>query len=289
MDEFGNEPMSDEEKQIREEMYAEVFDDETPSSVVAAKDEDLAVDPLVAVDPEPEKKIEVDPWAGVDPAVRDKIEGISGRMDSLNAMEERLKQTERRIGSMQNEFTAAQKAAAETPGAKAPTDEEMSNAAIDEGAWDELKDEYPVWAAAIESKLASSRPDVSGLRDSVQGIKKDMLTSAALEARLVNFVHPGWNDTVKGQDYQDWLKGQPQDVQKRHYEGETADDAVYVLDRFKEFQSSKTSPEDIMLARKNRLKQAIVIPSSKSVKPPKAEIDMTEQEIREIEAKKIWG
>lgn len=281
------EGMSEDEAKIRAEVSSEIFGGDAPGSAAEPQDE---VDDEAKAELKPETDpAESDPWAGVDPVIREKIQGIDGRMSELTAMEERLKQTERRIGSIQNEFHAAKKAADETPGTKAPTDQEMSAAAGNEGAWEELKDEYPVWAEAIESKLASHKPDVSGIRDSVNEIKEGMITSQALETRLVNFVHPGWENTVNSQEYKTWLASQPEDIRTKHYSGSTAEDAVFVLDKFKEFKSNTPSAEEITLSRKNRLSQATNRAAGKNTKPPKAEADMSEEEIRANEAKKIWG
>lgn len=287
--------MNEEEKKIREELAAEVFEGKPAPAAEPEKDEVETQDQGGTPEGqdraanEPEK----DHWEGVPAVLKEQLEGITGQLTTLGSIENRLKQAERRIGSIQNEFHNAKQAAQETK--EAPTKEEMAAAAETEEAWEDLKEEYPDWAQAIEAKLAAQSadikkhlPDVSEIRQSVSGIKDAMITDAALERRLVGFAHPGWESTVKSKEYTAWLSGQPADIQHKHYNGASADDAVFVLNKFKEFQSSKKSPEEIEAARNKRLDQS-VMPGGKKKKPPKSEADLSDQEFRAKLAKEYWG
>jgi hypothetical protein len=309
--------MSEEEQSLREEVFAEIFNENAPETAAEHEDIDYAgIDN--DDDGQAHEQHEVDeneqgadedttvddPMAGIPPALREQIEGISNRLNTLGTIEERLKQTERRIGSIQNEFHAAKQAASEEKD-KAPSKEEMADASKSKEAWDELKDDFPEWAEAIESKLAANSaelskklPDMTELKETLlketlsrmQNQQGAFISNAALEERLLSFKHPDWKETVKGSEYQAWIKEQPQDVQEKHYNGQSADEATFVLDRFKEFQSTGKSPQEIAAARKKRLKQAETKTSGgRRQTPQKSESDMSEDEIREIEFAKIWG
>lgn len=302
--------MSEEEQSLREEVFAKVFNDDAPETAAEQDVDDADTDNDVGQNQDEQEvdedeqgadkdtKVD-DPMAGIPPALREQIEGISNRLNTLGTIEERLKQTERRIGSIQNEFHAAKQAASEDK-SNAPSKQEMVDASRSEEAWDELKDDFPEWAEAIESKLAANSaelskklPDLTELKETLSAMQNQQgafISNAALEERLLSFKHPGWKETVQKPEYQDWIKEQSQDVQEKHYNGQSADEATFVLDRFKEFQSNGKSPQEIAAARKKRLKQAETKTSGgRRQTPQKSESDMSEDEIREIEFARIWG
>lgn len=300
----------EEELELRAAAAAEVFEGEAPAPAADPEKAKAADNPDDNPEPNPEPgedpppgEGDEDPWAGVSPALRETIEKISGKVSSLDSYETRLKQTERRIGSIQNEFHAARKAADdENKSSKtktAPTDKEMKDAAGDTEAWENLKEEYPVWAEAIEKKIAASSaefsdklPDFSGLKTDIDQIRQGqdrMMTKAEVEVRLVRFAHPDWEKTVKTREYKDWLKAQPQDI-KVKCDSEEAEDAIFVLNQFKEFQSKKKTPEEIATARDKRLKQSETRDTStRGKRPPKSETDMNETELRSSIANSVWG
>lgn len=295
--------ISEEEQALREEVFAEVFDGEVPETAAEPDEEsddtENQEDTQDVEDTQEDSNEDEDPMAGIPAALRDQIEGISNRLNTLGVIEERLKQTERRIGSIQNEFHAAKQAASEKK-ADAPTEEEIAAAAKNKADWDELKEDFPEWAAAIESKLAATSaeltkklPNVSDLQkglNDIQAKQGSFVSNSVLEERLLSVIHPGWKDTVKTPEYRDWIGKQSQDIQDRHYKGETADDAAFVLNRFKDFQSNEKSPQEIVAARKKRLERA----GSKNIgghktKPQKSESEMSEDELRDLEFGRIWG
>ncbi|NCC59141.1 MAG: hypothetical protein EOM17_16240, partial [Synergistales bacterium] len=117
-----------EEKALRESAYN---DEREPE-----------VTPPPEAEPEPKQEtVEDDPWAGVPPALREQIQSISDRVGAIDNLDYRLKQTERRLGSVQNEFYAAQKAAKEQP--DGPTPEQLEKASKSQKKWDEMKEEFP--------------------------------------------------------------------------------------------------------------------------------------------------
>lgn len=272
--------MSQDEQALREEVFAEVFD----------MDGAVHVDEL-NVDEQHEPDAEAQAEAATPdtrPDLQKQFEEMSERLNALSAIEERLKQTERRIGSMQNEFHAAKIAATEQ--SNAPTASEMADAAKEKADWDELKEDYPEWADAIEKKLAAASAEVAKAIPKVSDLKDGLVSTEVFEQRLLSFKHPDWKQTVKKPEYQEWLKAQPNDLQQKHYNGKTADDAVFVLDRFNAFQATKKNPQQIAESRKTRLQQAAQKPTTqKAPSHPKSDADMSDEELRELEFAKIWG
>ena len=272
--------MSQDEQALREEVFAEVFDMDGAGTV-----DDLNADGQHEPDAEAQAEAAT---PDNHPDLQKQFEEMSGRLNALSAIEERLKQTERRIGSMQNEFHAAKIAATEQ--SNAPTASEMADAAKEKADWDELKEDYPEWADAIEKKLAATSAEVAKAIPKVSDLRDGLVSTEVFEQRLLSFKHPDWKQTVKKPEYQEWLKTQPNDLQHKHYNGKTADDAVLVLDRFNAFQATKKNPQQIAESRKTRLQQAAQKPTTqKAPSHPKSEADMSDEELRELEFAKIWG
>lgn len=250
----------------------------------AYKDEEPETPP-----PEPEKQEEPepvqeeeDPWAGVPPALRQQIEQITERVNALPTLENRLKQAERRVGSIQNEFYAAQKAATEQK--EAPTPEQLEKASKSQKAWDEMKADFPEIAEAIEGKLAESKPpDIETLRNELKTEIQGKTTNEDLERRLLGVAHRDWQTVVKSDDYQTWLKRQSLETQERAMYGKTAEEAIDVLDRYKASKIKK--PPD----KTDRLKRSAEAPRGPSQRPPKSEADLSEAELRQQIAQEVWS
>lgn len=292
--------ISEEEKKLRQEVYEELHPEKVPESAASINEEsepdpEPKPEPAEGSEPKLDGEPEIpgeddppeDPLAGLPPALIEKLDGINGKLSALDSIEDRLKQSEKRIGGITNHLHEAKKQAE-----KAPTEAELKEASKSAEKWQELKDDFPEWAEAVEGKLAAasaelkeSIPDVSDLRESLNGVVR----SEDLEVRLVNFAHPGWQETVNSSEYKEWLEKQPDAVQRKHYAGRTAEDAVEVLNLFKERGTKTQKSKDIKAAKKKRLEKSILPSSTSKSKPPKADADMTYEEIRREEEKKIWG
>ena len=125
-----------EELAIRKEIAAQVWDE--------YQDDEPQPEPEIKKREE-QQADEAAEWAGVSPALRKTIEGISGRLATLDTIDQRLKSAEGRIGSVQQAVFEQRKAAEEA--AKrvkdAPTKEQMAQAAKSDKAWEDLKEEFP--------------------------------------------------------------------------------------------------------------------------------------------------
>jgi chromosome segregation ATPase len=258
-----------EEKALREQAY----DDTEPEPP------GLPPEPEGGLPLEPKEE---DPWAGVPTALREQLQQISERITTIDNIDYRLKQTERRLGGIQNEFYAAQKAAKEQK--EAPTEQEMKAASKTAEAWAGLKEDFPEWAEAIESKIADVKPDIEKIRADIKAdLQQGSGTNEDMERRLVGIAHRDWQDVVKSSDYQAWLQGQPQALQQKALYGQTAEDAIEVLDKFK--AAKKKPPDNI----KDRLEKAVDAPRGPARKPPKSEADLTDAELRQQIASEVWS
>lgn len=267
----------DETKAYREQVASEIWDEE---ETVEAKPEPKEKEPETPKEPrkeaEPAKKEDPpeDPWAGVSPALKDTLENISFR----------VKQTESRIGSIQNEMHAAKQVAEQTK--EAPSEKQIKEAGESQEEWEGLKEEFPAWSKAIDNRLAANSAEIAGKLPDIQGLKESF--SQELEKRTVSFYHKDWKATVGGKEYQDWLALQIDEI-KAKTNSPHAVDAIYVLDKFTESKNSKKSPGEIAADRKKRLEKSQSLETSHKEKVPKSESDMPEAELRSKIAKEVWA
>ena len=288
-----------ETQKVRDKIQAEVFEG-TP-----AKFEDEPVEPVVEpVDPAVDPAVAVEPVVEPPPlppemqAIVDSVNKLNG---SLTGMEDRIKQTERRVGGITNEFHAAKEAAATQ--AKAPTPAEMAEAAKTEEAWTDLKNDFPSWAVAIEGKILAqtsqyvSVDDFEALRQSVK--QTPSVDPNQLETRLVGLIHPDYKTIVADPTYSTWLNSQSDDVQHKAYKGTTAEEAI---DVFNQFKASKVPAVPVDPSASDALSEVAKIKSQKAARlaastttntnhktiKQKTESEMTEAELREHIAGKVF-
>ena len=290
----------DEVKAMRTEIAAEIDAEESgekaPEPVKKPGKEELETKKdETKIEPD----IEKDPWAGVDPTLRKAFDEMSAKMKDLDEVGYRLKQTESRIGALQNQLHEAKKVAEEIK--VAPTKEEIEKAVTDETSWSELKEEFPEWATAIDARLAKASSSFKTEQDKIKDsqatttkqiedkiVKLQELTET-FEKSLLEFKHPDWEKTISTPEYQGWILKQPEET-KKLTTSKFAKDAVKVLNEFAkitETQNNK-SPAEIAAERKQRLKQAVSV-DGKKTKPAKSEADMDEEELRKKLALEVWA
>ena len=281
-------------QEVRDKIQAEVFEG-TPAKF-EENDVDLPVDPLV--DP----KIPLADLPVLSPEMQAIVDSVNKLTGSLTGMEDRIKQAERRVGGITNEFHAAKEAAATQ--AKAPTPEEMAEAAKTAEAWTDLKTDFPSWAVAIEGKMLAqasqyvSVDDFEALRQSVK--QNPVVDPNQLETRLVGLIHPDYKTIVADPTYSTWLNDQPGDIQHKAYKGTTAEEAIDVFNKFKESKVASVAPvasasnaisevEKIKAQNAARLAASTTANSNHKTIKQKTEGDMTEAELREHIAGKVFA
>ncbi|MCK4789175.1 MAG: hypothetical protein KAV87_35865 [Desulfobacteraceae bacterium] len=300
--------MTEEEvSEVRKGIAAEEFEDNPPAGAevtpeIIPEKEALAILETQKKEEKPELKPEEQKedkkWAGVNLALRETLEALTAKVAPLDTLSIRLKQTESRLGAIQNEFYAAKKAAEDTP--KAPTAEEMAKAAAKKEEWDALKTEYPDWAVAMDRRFLEMTETQQAKDDQfTQGFTKvrEQIESGfagvnkTLEKRLISFRHPGWETTINTPEYQEWIAKQPNELRQKTF-SLIADDAITVLDAFSSRNGSaketETEAEIAAAKRKERLEQSVLAEGTKAT-PPKSEADMTDADYRRKCAKETWG
>ena len=274
-----------EELAIREEIAAQVWDEY----------QDDEPQPEPEIEEREEQQPEVDEWAGVSPALRKTIEGINGKLSTLDTIDQRLRSAEGRIGSVQQAVFEQRKAAEEA--AKrvkdAPTKEQMAQAAKSDKAWEDLKEEFPGWGEALHDELASVRQAAEALKQDIETLRTMQNSGSQhdveklqreIDVKLVSVKHPGWQQTVKSDEFGQWLQGQDSDMQQKFLNSTDPVECIEVLDAFAKGNSS----QDVASSRQRRLEAATTVSKGRSAQT-KNPANMTGAEYRAHVAKEIWG
>lgn len=261
----------------------EVWDAAAETSVPEAKPEIAEVAEVV------EPVAEVDPWAGVAPGLREEFESMRTRLQGLGEMDSRLKQTERRLGSVQNELHAAKEAAKAVT--NAPSKEQMAEAAASQGDWDALKEDFPEWTKATEGRLAAERaeilkgmPDVQKIREEIQIAAAEQLESVKTELgkSMVLMKHPDMAEVNNSPDFMRWYeaKGSPNSFNPI--------EVIAIFDEYKAHIANRKSTTEIKAERQERLETSQTTPGRR-VASAKSDADMSPSELRAAIAKQTWN
>lgn len=277
-----------EELAIRKEIAAQVWDEY----------QDDEPQPGPKIEEREEQQPEVDEWAGVSPALRKTIEGINGKLSTLDTIDQRLRSAEGRIGSVQQAVFEQRKAAEEA--AKrvkdAPTKEQMAQAAKSDKAWEDLKEEFPGWGEALHDELASVRQAAEALKQDIETLRTMQNSGSQhdveklqreIDVKLVSVKHPGWQQTVKSDEFGQWLQAQDQAVQQTFLYATDPVECIAVLDAFAG-SNTEGGAQGITASRQRRLEAATTVSKGRSTQT-KNPANMTEAEYRAHVAKEMWS
>lgn len=282
-------------KQEREKVSKELWSEEgKPSEEEGGQEQVLEPAPKAE-----EKKGEEahDPWAGVNPALRQEFETLQAKVKDADALAERLKQAERRIGSITNQLHEATEVAktAKKEGDDAPTKEQIDAAAEDAEEWQALKEDFPEWAVAIDKRLASKTNEIADLKTKIATIEQGGGNAQELEQRLsktlVSIQHPGWEETVKTTEFTDWIVQQSKEDQEKCGSWNPLH-AIEILDKFESRENGGTpqlTAAQIAANRKKRLNAAQNPSGNRVRQPAKNPDDMTDEEYRQQAAREVWA
>ena len=274
---------------------AKVVDDVNKEAAQKLLDDDPA-DP--DLDPDP-KKLPIEP-PPLPPEMQTIVDSLNKVTASLTTMDNRLKQTESRIGGITREFHTAKQVAATQ--AKAPTPAEMAEAAKGLESWESLKKDFPSWATAIDSKIKTqassfvSVSDFESLRENVSKIPS--VDTQQLEARLVGLIHPDHKEIVADPEYATWLNDQDDTIKHKAYKGTTAEEAIDVFNQYKVHKTANavslvpaanvSEVDQIKAKRKEQLKSSTITKTNHKTIKQKSEADMDEAELRAHIASKVF-
>ena len=272
-----------EEQEYREQLAAELWEDGERAEFPAEQEEQQA---------EPEAAPEADPWEGVPAALKQTLEALQSKVSAIDTIGNEVKQWSGRVGAIQRELQLQRNAAEQAAKtvSEAPTKQQMAEAAQDDEAWSELKDEFPEWADALEKRTGKLEKKFSEQIESLRQQQPQAPDLSALrreyDQKLLAVKHPSWKQVVTSPEYHEWLNKQPQDVRQKALESTDALECIEVLDQF---TAAKSPVKDVVDKRKERLASSVSAPSGGRPVRSKSIDDMTPEEYREHVAKQIWS
>ena len=261
-----------------------------PAVLEAAAPADAAADSPTQVTAEESKAAEPeDPLASLPPAVRDKLAQIDQLAQANAQLLHHVKTAEGRVAAMQREFEQARKAQAQVAPQSAPTQQAIANAASNPEEWENLKQDFPEWAGAMEKYVASKLAGVAnnGLTsEQVQNFVNQQLEHSkvemrrALEEAKVEGRHEDWRQTVNSTDFANWFAMQKPEVQALA-SSDVGKDAIRMLDLF---EAAKARPaSEVRQERSQRLAAAATTRPGQTP-PPKTLGELSPEELWNYEA-----
>jgi len=275
-----------EENQLSSEEVQKLWDQEA-SKLVAG--DDTPTTELLADAPETPQVIEPeleDPLAGLSPAVRAKLAQIDELAKSNAQLQHHVMSAEGRMAAMQQEANQARQAAMQ----EAPTQTAIVSAAKNPEKWEQLKQDFPEWAGAMEEFVASkignqqqglTPQQVAGyVQQQVAQTRAEM--GRLMEEARIEGKYENWRDTVNTIEFAQWFTVQSPDT-RALADSSAARDAIRMLDMFNSSRSVLAT--DIKQERGARLAAAATTRTGQTP-PPKTLGDMSPTEMWNYEAKK---
>ena len=288
-----NQLSPEEAQQLWDEEAAKLdADDQSANQPMAtAPEEPLLEDEPVAEEAAPSEEPE-DPLASLPEAVRAKLAQIDELAPANAQLLHHVKTAEGRVAAMQREFQQARVAQQQVAPQEAPSQGQIANAAKNPEKWEQLKEDFPEWAGAMEeyvaSKLGSVQPQqgfdpqqvAAFVQQQVDQTKAEM--RQAIEEARVDGKYENWKDTVNTLEFTQWFTVQSPEIRSLA-NSDSARDAIRMLDLFHE--TKKRSASDIKQERGQRLAAAATTRPGQTP-PPKTLDDMSPEELWNYEAAK---
>jgi hypothetical protein len=288
-----NQLSPEEAQQLWDEEAAKLdADDQSANQQMAtAPEEPLLEDEPIAEEAAPDVEPE-DPLASLPEAVRAKLAQIDELATANAQLLHHVKTAEGRVAAMQREFQQARVAQQQVAPQEAPSQGQIANAAKNPEKWEQLKEDFPEWAGAMEeyvaSKLGSVQPQqgldpqqvAAFVQQQVDQTKAEM--RQAIEEARVDGKYENWKDTVNTLEFTQWFTVQSPEIRSLA-NSDSARDAIRMLDLFHE--TKKRSASDIKQERGQRLAAAATTRPGQTP-PPKTLDDMSPEELWNYEAAK---
>ena len=290
-----------EENQLSPEEAQQLWDEEAAKldaddqsanqSMATAPEDSLLEDEPIAEEAAPDVEPE-DPLAGLSDVVRAKLAQIDELATANAQLLHHVKTAEGRVAAMQREFQQARVAQQQVAPQEAPSQGQIVNAAKNPEKWEQLKEDFPEWAGAMEEYVASKLGSVQSqqgldpqqvaafVQQQVDQTKAEM--RQAIEEARVDGKYENWKDTVNTLEFTQWFTVQPPET-RALANSDSARDAIRMLDLFHE--TKKRSASDIRQERGQRLAAAATTRPGQTP-PPKTLDDMSPEELWNYEAAK---
>jgi len=288
--------MEDAQRLWDEEAAKLEADDQSADQTIAAAPEEPLQDESQQAEPEQasaEPEQPEDPLAGLPDIVRAKLAQIDRLTEANAQLLHHVKTAEGRVAAMQREFQQARMAQQNVAPQDAPSQGQIANAAKNPEKWEQLKQDFPEWAGAMEeyvaSQLGSVQPNANMLspeqvagyvQQQVEQTKAEM--KQALEEARVEGKYDNWKELVNTTDFVQWFTAQPAEV-RALADSSSARDAILMLDMFHD--TKRRSASDIRQERNQRLSAAATTRPGQTP-PPKTLDDMSFEELWNYEATK---
>lgn len=245
--------------------------------IVTTKDpalETLQEEPKVeaaVVEAAAEEKTEATPgWSAEQQAQLDQL------MRTFPQLVNELKETKGRVGALQSELAKRQA----QPAADTPNSTQVAAAVKDPEKWASLKKDFREWGEGIEAFVdarVGALPKGGGLTS--EDVERQVAAATAgltqnFEKAIIGVKHSSWEETVKTDDFGNWLSAQKPEVQVLAQSPKGAD-AIRMLDLFEEHRKKPVS--DVRETRRQTL-AAAVTGKPGAAAPIKAFEDMSPKE-----------
>ena len=248
----------------------------------------VADDPAQAADPEPQA---ADPLAGLPDEVKAALAKIP-QLEQANAqLLHHVKTAEGRVAAMQREFQQARAAQTAVAPQDAPSQGQIVTAAKSPEKWEQLKQDFPEWAGAMEeyvaAQLGNARTQQGLTPEQVAGyVQQQVAQTEARMARLVEEAriegkHENWRDVVKTPEFIAWYTVQSPEI-RALADSPAARDAITMLDLYDKARVRPAS--EVRQERSQRLAAAATVRPGQTP-PPKTLGDMSPEELWNFEAK----
>lgn len=289
---------SEEAQQIWNEEAAILEAGDTPADQQALAPEDSLQDEnqideqVASQEAAAEPTQEDDPLASLPEAVRAKLAQIDQLAEANAQLLHHVKTAEGRVAAMQREFQQARTAQQIVSPQDAPSQGQIVTAAKNPEKWEQLKQDFPEWAGAMEEYVASQLGSVQSrqgvdpnqiaayVQQEVDRTKAEM--SRAIEEARIDGKYENWKDTVNTLEFTQWFTVQSPET-RALADSTAARDAIRMLDLFHE--TKKRSASDIKQERGARLAAAATTRPGQTP-PPKTLDDMSPEELWNYEAAK---
>lgn len=219
-----------------EQEFLDGFDADTEDAVSAPQEpqpepddveaEDTATEPEAAQEDEPAP----DPLKELEEKLSNRMRNLEGHFGGLNS-------------KVQSLATRPQSAPQRPAEADAPTQQQVKEALASGEKFEELKADFPEFAAALEEQVSAVRGSFRQefqSQDFQEAVRQAAAaeSQAAIHAFQVDFEKqrlreqfPDYEKTASSPEFQDWLRGQPPEVYQLINSNYSAD-AAYVLNKY---------------------------------------------------------
>jgi hypothetical protein len=262
---------------------------DTEDAVPEFEAQSANLDEPAQVEQQPEGQPE-DPLAGLPEPVRQALARITELESANSQLLHHVKTAEGRVAAMQREFQQARQAQQTVAPDDAPSQGQMSAAARNPEKWEQLKQDFPEWASAMEEYVGSKLSDVRGgvqalqvadyVQEQLATAKADM--RVAIEEARIEGKYDDWRTTVATPEFSQWFALQPAEV-KSLADSTAGKDAIKMLDLFSTARAKPAS--EIRQERGARLAAAATSRPGQTP-PPKTLDDLSPEELWNYEANK---